>query len=71
MNKPSGVETDADRRLSFLRTVKIVHTLIWLFFVGCIGAIPLFTAISRFRLAALFVAIVGVEVAILMLNRMT
>ncbi len=54
-----------------LRTVKLVHTIIWAFFVACIVAIPLFTALSRFRLAFLFVAIVGFEVVVLMLNRMT
>ncbi len=54
-----------------LRAVKLVHTIIWAFFVACIVAIPLFTALSRFRLAFLFVAIVGFEVVVLMLNRMT
>lgn len=54
-----------------LRTVKLTHTVIWAFFVACILAIPLFTALSRFRLAALFAAIVGVEVAVLLLNKLT
>jgi hypothetical protein len=54
-----------------LRAVKLLHTVIWAFFVACILAIPLFTALSRFRLAFLFVAIVGVEVAVLLLNGMT
>jgi len=54
-----------------LRTVKLTHTVIWAFFVACILAIPLFTVVSRFRAAAFFAAIVGVEVAVLLLNRFT
>lgn len=54
-----------------LRAVKVLHTVIWAFFVACITAIPLLTALSRFRLATVFVAIVGVEVVTLLLNGMT
>ncbi|MDH3404262.1 MAG: hypothetical protein OES32_04965 [Acidobacteriota bacterium] len=54
-----------------LGKVKVVHTVIWAFFVACILSIPLFTALSRFRPAALFAAIVAVEVAVLLLNGMT
>jgi tetrahydromethanopterin S-methyltransferase subunit E len=54
-----------------LRKVKLIHTLIWVFFVACILAIPLFTVLSRFRLAGLFAAVVAVEVAVLLLNGMT
>ena len=51
-----------------LRTVKVVHTAIWAFFVACILAIPLFTLRASFGLAALFAAIVAVEVIVLVLN---
>ena len=54
-----------------LRAVKLLHTVIWAFFAACILAIPLFTALSRFGLAAIFGAVVGLEVAVLLLNRMT
>jgi tetrahydromethanopterin S-methyltransferase subunit E len=57
--------------MNSLRTVKVTHTVIWVFFVACILAIPLFTALSRFRLAVLCAAIVGVEVAVLLLNGFT
>ena len=53
-----------------LTAIKLVHTAIWVFFVACILAIPLYTAKSEFGLAAFFAAVVAVEVAILMLNRM-
>lgn len=54
-----------------LEAVKLVHTAIWAFFVACILAIPLFTALDRLRLAGIFAAIVAVEVAILVINGMT
>lgn len=54
-----------------LRKIKLVHTVIWAFFVACILAIPLLTALSQLRLAALFALIVAVEVAVLLLNRMS
>ena len=54
-----------------LRRVKLLHTVIWAFFVACIVAIPVLTALSRFGLAATFAAIVAVEVAVLLLNRLT
>jgi hypothetical protein len=53
-----------------LRAVKLAHTAVWAFFVACILAIPIFTATDRYRLAALFVAIVGFEVAVLLANGM-
>ncbi len=56
--------------MNSLRNVKLLHTVIWAFFVACILAIPFFTAVDRFRLAALFAAIVAVEVAVLLLNGM-
>jgi|SRR6185436_12135369 len=56
--------------MSSLRAVKLLHTVIWAFFVACILAIPLCTALSRFRLAAIFVGIVALEVAVLLLNGM-
>jgi hypothetical protein len=55
---------------SSLRAVKALHTAVWAFFVACILAVPLFTALSRFRSAALFVGIVAVEVAVLVVNGM-
>ena len=54
-----------------LRTIKLIHTAIWAFFAACILAIPLFTLLSRLRWAALCAAIVGFEVVILLLNRLT
>jgi hypothetical protein len=54
-----------------LPKIKLVHTVIWAVFVACILAIPLLTVLSQLRLAALFALIVAVEVAVLLLNRMS
>ncbi len=53
-----------------LRLVKALHTLIWAVFAGCILAIPVATARGRLGLSAGFIAFVGLEVAVLALNRM-
>ena len=56
--------------MSTLTAIRLGHTIVWAFFVACILAIPVFTASSRFHLAALFTAIVACEVAVLVLNGM-
>ena len=53
-----------------LTAIKLGHTVVWAFFVACILAIPIYTAKSEFGIAAFFTAVVAVEVAVLMLNRM-
>ena len=52
-----------------LRTIKLVHTIVWAGFAGCIVAIPVLTLQGRFRLAALLAAIVLGEVLVLALHR--
>ena len=54
--------------MSALRAVKLAHTAIWAFFVACIFSIPLLVASSRLRLAAIFAAVVAVEVVVLLWN---
>ncbi len=51
-----------------LAAVKLVHTIVWAAFAGCILAIPVAAWHGDFRIAAWLVAIVAVEVAILVLN---
>lgn len=62
MNSPS-------RSFHSLRAIKIVHTVAWAFFAGCIVAIPVAAALGRIRVAIVFIAIVFVEVLVLMANR--
>ena len=55
-----------DRRL---RLIKLMHTVVWAGFAGCIVAIPVLALQQRFRLAALLALIVLGEVVVLALNR--
>lgn len=57
--------------MSPLTRIRILHTVIWAFFAACIVAIPVFTALSQFWIAAFLAAIVLFEVAVLLLNRLT
>lgn len=52
-----------------LRAIKIVHTLAWALFAGCILALPAAAYFRAFPLAVLLIAIVLVEVVILVANR--
>ena len=49
--------------------IKLLHTAIWLFFAGCIVAIPIAGAWSEFRWAAILIGLVLVECAVLAVNR--
>jgi hypothetical protein len=52
-----------------LRTIKLVHTIVWAGFAGCIAAIPVLTLQGRFRLAAILALVVLGEVIVLAVNR--
>ncbi len=53
-----------------LRLVRIVHTVVWVIFVLCIGAIPVLGWLGHFRAAAWLIGIVMVEVLVLVFNGM-
>jgi polyferredoxin len=61
-----GRQTSAARALT---TIKVVHTVVWALFAGCILAIPVVTWYGELRAAAWLSAIVFVEVLILLFNR--
>ena len=52
-----------------LRAVKMVHTIVWAFFAGCILAIPFYAWRGEFSVAVALIAIVCVEVFIILVNR--
>ena len=56
------------RRPGPLVTVKVVHTAAWLFFVGCIAAIPVAGAMREYVWAMVFSGTVAVECVVLALN---
>jgi hypothetical protein len=51
-----------------LRAVKIVHTLAWAIFAGCIVALPVAAYLNNFQLAAILIAVVLFEVIVLVAN---
>ena len=52
-----------------LRVVKIVHTLAWALFAGCIFALPIVASRRNFFAAAVLIAAVLVEIVVLLANR--
>jgi hypothetical protein len=57
---------DQARRLV---AIKVLHTAIWLFFVGCIAAIPVAGAQGQFGWAAILTGVVLVECLVLATNQ--
>ena len=51
-----------------LTAIKVVHTIVWGFFVACIGAVWLFACDGKLLYALLSIGIVMVEVVVLVLN---
>jgi hypothetical protein len=61
-------EPNSPHAASLLVIVKVVHTMAWAFFAGCILAIPVASWRGHHAAAAWLTAIVFVEVAILVAN---
>ena len=57
------------RRKLFLAGIKLLHTAIWLFFAGCIVAIPFAGAQRQFLWAAVLTGLVLIECVVLAVNR--
>jgi hypothetical protein len=55
---------------SALRMIKLVHTVVWVFFAGSIFAIPVCAALGEYKAALVLIGIVFVEVLILVVNGM-
>ena len=49
--------------------IKLLHTAIWLFFVGCFAAIPFAGARRQFLRAGVLTGLVLIECAVLAVNR--
>lgn len=52
-----------------LRSVKLLHTVVWAFFAGCILWIPVYAWRGELRAAAVLIGIVSIEVAVILGNR--
>jgi len=57
-----------DSAYQILRAVKVVHTVAWAIFAGCIVALPVAAYLNDFEVAAILIAIVLVEVIVLFTN---
>ena len=53
-----------------LRLIKLLHTVIWVFFAGCIVAGLYFATVGDYRKSFTLSGIVALEVAVLFVNRM-
>jgi hypothetical protein len=51
-----------------LKTIKVIHTIVWAVFASCIFAIWIFAWRAEFSYAALLIGIVCVEVLVIVLN---
>ncbi len=55
--------------MSILVAIKLLHTAIWMFFAGCIVAIPIAAASRQLHRAGVLTCLVLLECAVLTLNR--
>jgi hypothetical protein len=65
---PKTANTSADRNP--LIAIKLLHTIAWTIFAGCIVTIPVASWRGEHGIAAWLAAIVAGEVVVLMMNRM-
>ena len=64
------MKTYHQEQMPVLIAVKILHTVIWVFFVACIAVIYVFAYERRIGMAAVFIGIVMIEVLVLAFNQM-
>ena len=53
-----------------LRAIKVLHTIVWAFFAGCIIAIPILGFLRLYHQAVVLMSVVFLEVLILVANRL-
>jgi len=56
------------QRTRALVTIKVLHTVVWAFFVGCIFAIPVAGMMRRFGVAWILAGVVLMECLVLAVN---
>ncbi len=52
-----------------LVTIKIIHTVVWVFFVSCILAIPFFSYTNNFFVSLILISLVAIEAFVIIFNR--
>ena len=68
-HRVSQLQPPAAARTAVLKAIKVVHTVVWALFAGCILAIPIASLYGDNDAAFWLAAIVFVEVAVLALNK--
>ena len=68
MSKRFAIDPRSEHSATALVAVKVVHTIAWAFFAGCILAIPVVSWLGKHAAAAWLTAIVFLEVGILVAN---
>jgi len=66
--KTEPKETRIDPGVALI-AVKVVHTVVWVFFVTCVLAVPVTAGLHQFRWTAVFTGLVLVECLVLAVNR--
>lgn len=69
MSTSEGNESEVRQAAAALRVIKVLHTLAWAFFAGCIVAIPLVSWRGDDAAAGWLSLIVLAEVLVLVVNR--
>jgi hypothetical protein len=59
-----------DQAAASLRVIKVVHTLVWALFAGCIAALPIVVWHRNLSGALTLIVIVAFEVFVLLINRL-
>lgn len=54
---------------NIIRSIRLIHTLIWVFFAGCIAAIPLYSRAGRFYVSFVLIGVVFIECLVIVFNR--
>jgi hypothetical protein len=62
------IETHSSRT-RHLAAIKLIHTVVWVFMVGCIVAIPIVAVQGRFLIAVALSGVVFAECLVLAFNR--
>jgi hypothetical protein len=55
--------------MTSLVQIKLLHTVVWFFFAGCIVALPVVGGLGHYRWAAVLIGLVLVECGVLAANR--
>ena len=66
-----GMDTPhPDQAAASLRVIKVVHTVVWALFAGCIVALPIVVWHRNLSGALTLIVIVALEVIVLLINRL-